>query len=226
MEIQSWLKKVGPIVEKVWKFAKKHTALFLGMATAAVSVVTLAYNAIEHCYEVGYYQYGFNVSSSFLGMVQTTGISTDFVLGIVLTCFVAVYTLIGREAYRNRKFFKFFAKTVGVFLCFYILPFIISAISEPTWSNVVISLIAFSILAMFLSVILNMITFSYCISPTINDKLKRKRLKLSVVEARLATGSLRKRAEKRLSKDCDKLNCKIEKLEKEKCKRESEHEKR
>ena len=120
--MNTWLGKKHPTIESIWDFAKKYPALFLGLCTAVVSFVTVAFNAIQYCYTIGYYHYGKKVIASLIEKPETTGITMDFVACAVLTCFYAIYTLLGKSAYRKRKYLRFLLETTLLLVASIFIP--------------------------------------------------------------------------------------------------------
>lgn len=216
MSIMKWSKGVSVIAGKIWEFAKAHPALFLGLATAMVSIVTFAYNALKQGYSFGYHYYGYHVTYSFMEMSLTTGISADFVFCIILTCFLAIYTLMGQEAYWKKQFCGFWGKTIVGLLLVCALPALISILSDLNEVNLITVLIAYGIVVIVLSVVLALIVLTSCAFPTHDDILKRERIKRNRVKEKLEKKNRPKIIKKWWLMKNEKINKKIQTIEEEK----------
>lgn len=214
--------KIYPIIKEGWNFAKEHTALFLGISTACVSVVSLLLNVLVFSYQFGYYHYGYNVSSALLKSLYKDGISAVYIIwGIAVTCLLVIYTLLGVEAYKNHKYRRFLVGTFFVLFCcmacFYFLIFI-NRLQEnfieywlEEFSNIAIWAILFTI-------ILNTL-MPYCIlDPTQEDKLSRMRIEVRRIEDKLLRPKTKEIKRVKLIAQKEEKEEKIREIEKEKAK--------
>jgi hypothetical protein len=170
-KMKNWLDKTHPTIESIWDFGKKYPALFLGICTAVVSVVTVAFNTVQYCYLYGYYHYGNKVISSLIIKPQSTGMSTDFFVCIAFTCFFAIYTMLGRYAYRKRKLIYFLLGTILVLSLLTTLLLLCLQITYSSRVEIIAILVAIFVIPTIVTILMNAVTIVNGIFPTDKDRL-------------------------------------------------------
>ena len=178
---------------------KEKTALFLGLCTAAISVITVFLNLAEYCYNLGYYHYAYDVPTVYLKYSNSSSISGTIVISIVIVCLFLVYTLIGYDAYRECKTLRFWVATLAAVMALFIIPMIIDIVNSFSLLTFIVVLLQYIILAIFLIVLLNSFLISLYIFPTKDDKLARSKIKLKKVKEKIERPNLSKKKQTKLS---------------------------
>ena len=211
--MRDFISRISPALREIWKFAKKKTALFLGLCTAAISVITVFLNLTEYCYNLGYYHYAYDVPTVYLKYSNSSSISGTIVISIVIVCLFLVYTLIGYDAYRECKTLRFWVATLAAVMALFIIPMIIDIVNSFSLLTFIVVLLQYIILAIFLIVLLNSFLISLYIFPTKDDKLARSKIKLKKVKEKIERPNLSKKKQTKLSGKKNKLDLTIEGLE-------------
>lgn len=180
MKPKDFLEEDYPILQDIFRFAKEHTALFLGMWAALATAVMFALNSLEYIYQLGYYHYGLNVPQVYLGAIHTSNIPFSVVCGVVGFVILSLYSYAAWNAYIEYRFGKFILKVVAAITVFFLLiigtPLIKEIILEKMipdfWETVY-----FCVNVLFLVVVtlagLNCLTIGTLLSASDTDKLER-----------------------------------------------------
>lgn len=208
------MERIFPIIKKIWSFAKKHTSLFLGVSTVFTSIVTILLNVLVFTYQLGYYHYGYSIPISLLGTLYKSGISLIYIVsGIVMTCLLTIYTLMGVEDYKRHKYRHFLEGTFFVLFCsMAVLNFLITLSKYKLkflgyWLG---ELLSIAILSILITMLLNSLTLSLIFSGSLNEnKLCRLKVEKERINDGLLSPKTKEMKRMRLSEKRDEIEEKI-----------------
>lgn len=172
------------------KLAIENTDLFLGIGgwiapvvLAIASVVVFCINLSVYCYNLGYYHFGYNVPVSLIEEPQASQLSVAVIWSIVFFIILVANGLLGRLAYRKRRYAVYFVTTCVVIVLGFIFP-LIPLLTKSSAASNIRTLYALFILVLFITTILNIVSFCVIIPPTVQDKIERQNNKLKKLESK------------------------------------------
>lgn len=188
MKESVYYKSIKNLVEKIRKIAHENTDLFLGIGgwvapvgAVVAAVIMYCINWAVYCYEFGYYHLGFNVPISLIKEPTVTNWPTSVIGCFFLVIVLLITKLIGRWAYRKRKYLLFFFAELLVISIAVLCPLIPSLV-DMNGVEALTAIVTCLLLAVFFTVLLNVFSFSFLIFPSKEDVLARKEVELRHLE--------------------------------------------
>lgn len=176
---------------KIRNLAETNTKLFLGLLTAAITlmtvlatIITYALNFFAFCIDYGYYGIRYNVPVDFLNQPQAANLSLNAVLGIILVLVLTTMNSLGVWAYRNCRSANLLLVVSSIIFTLLMGPFMELIISDFSWSLLIAALIVAIIFSIIIAFSLNIALIGTFIAPTTQDKLMRNRTKLAKWKSR------------------------------------------
>lgn len=171
---------------KIKKLAKTNTALFLGLLTTAVTVMTglaavftYIFNFFVFCVDYGYYSLRFNVPVDLLAQPQAASLSINAVLGIILLLVLTTMNSLGVWSYRNCRSMRLLFAVNSVTFILLLPPFSELLIANFSWSLLIAVIIIITLFSTLITLMLNIALISTFVAPTMQDKLSRYQSKLA-----------------------------------------------
>lgn len=214
-------KSIENAVKKIRKLAHENTDLFLGIGgwiapvgTVVAAVIIYCVNWAVYCYEIGYYHYGFNVPVSLIEEPTITSLSTGVIGCFLLVVVLLIAALVGRWAYRKRKYLLLvFVELVIIDVA--ILCPIIPSLAGMNGVEALTSIATFSFMSMFITLLLNVFSFSSLIFPLKEDVLARKKVELEDIKKKVNDTASNKKKQVKYENKRKTIEKRIEELEKQ-----------
>lgn len=214
-------RSIENVVKKIRELAHENTDLFLGIGgwiapvgAVVAAVIMYCINWAVYCYEIGYYHFGFNVPISLIEEPKITSLSTGVIGCFLVVVVLLIAALVGRWAYRKRKYFCFVLVELLVISVAILCP-IIPSFVDMNGIEALTSIVTVLFLAMFITFLLNVFSFSSLIFPSKEDVLARKKAELKELERKVNDTASDKRKQAKYENKRKTVEERIEELDKQ-----------
>lgn len=219
MKVSALYKTIEDTVKKIRKLAYENTELFLGIGgwiapvgAVVAAVIMYCVNLAVYCYEVGYYYFGFNVPVSLIEEPRAASLPTSVIGCFLLVVVLLIAALVGRWAYRKRKYLlSMFVEllVISVAILCPMLPSLVGMNGVEATTSIVTLLL----LAIFITLLLNVFSLNSLVFPSKEDVLARKKEELKGLVKKIDDTVANKKKQAKYEKKRETVENRIDKLE-------------